>query len=126
MMIRVAVGITAVLVLGAVAFCTWGDEFLRVEPGLPAERVDAVVVLAGPPEEDRERVLVAVDLVQAGEAGVLLLLLAALGLGWLCLLGPLSGRLEESLLRLASGLPSLTPTSSPTIICLPPHSITAP
>ncbi len=82
MIIRVAVGITAVLVLGAVAFCTWGDEFLRIEPGLPTERVDAVVVLAGPPEEDRERVLVAVDLVQAEEAGMLLLPLRHRALEW--------------------------------------------
>lgn len=79
---RVAWGVAAVLLAGAMAFCTWGDEFLRIEPGLPVERTDAVVVLAGPPYEDRERVLVAVDLMQAGEAGVLLLPLRHRALEW--------------------------------------------
>jgi hypothetical protein len=82
MVVRVGVCIAAVVVFGAVAFCVWGDEFLRIEPGLPAERVDAAVVLAGPPDEDRERVLVAVDLVQADEAGLLLLPLRHRALEW--------------------------------------------
>jgi len=39
-------------------------------------------VLAGPPDEDRERVLVAVDLVQAEEAGLLLLPVRHRALEW--------------------------------------------
>jgi hypothetical protein len=79
---RIAWGVAAIVLAGAVAFCAWGDSFLRIEPGLPVERMDAVVVLAGPPDEDRERVLVAVDLVQAGEAGMLLLPLRHRALEW--------------------------------------------
>lgn len=45
--------------------------------------------------------------------GTLLVILAALGLGWLCMFGPLAAPLEETLTRLAAGLPSLTPTGSP-------------
>jgi hypothetical protein len=82
MLLRVAAGIAAAVVMGTVAFCMWGDEFLRIEPGLPGERADAAVVLAGPPDEDRERVMVAVDLVQADEAGVLLLPLRHRALEW--------------------------------------------
>ena len=80
---RIAWGVAAIVLAGAVAFCTWGDEFLRIEPNLPVEQTDAVVVLAGGPYEDRERVLVAVDLVQAGgEAGVLVLPLRHRALEW--------------------------------------------
>ena len=82
MMVRVVACIAAVAALVTVSFCTWGDRFLRIEPGLPAERVDAAVVLAGPPDEDRERVLVAVDLVQAEEARLLLLPLRHRALEW--------------------------------------------
>jgi len=82
MLLRGGIALAAVALVGAVAFCTWGDEFLRIEPGLPAERADAAVVLAGPPDEDRERVLVAVDLVHADEAGLLLLPLRHRALDW--------------------------------------------
>jgi len=82
MIYRLAVGITAVLIAGIVVFFIWGNDFLTIEPGLPMQRVDVAVVLAGPPEEDRERVLVAVDLVKAEEAGILLLPLRHRALEW--------------------------------------------
>jgi hypothetical protein len=82
MIYRLAVGITAVLMGGIVAFFIWGNDFLCIEQGLPAQRVDAAVVLAGPPDEDRERVLVAVDLVQAEEARLLLLPVRHRALEW--------------------------------------------
>lgn len=82
MIYRLAVGITAVLIGGLVAFFIGGNDFLCAEPGQPAQRVDVAVVLAGPPDEDRERVLVAVDLVQAEEAGFLMLPVRHRALGW--------------------------------------------
>lgn len=82
MIYRLAVGITAVLMGGIVAFSIWGNDFLCIEQGLPAQRVDVAVVLAGPPDEDRERVLVAVDLVQAEGADFLLLPVRHRALGW--------------------------------------------
>jgi hypothetical protein len=82
MIYRLVVGITAVLVAGVVVFLVWGNDFLNIQPGLPGQRVDVAVVLAGPPEEDRERVLVAVDLVQAEEAGILVLPMRHRALEW--------------------------------------------
>jgi uncharacterized SAM-binding protein YcdF (DUF218 family) len=82
MIYRLAVGITAFLIAGIGVFFIWGNDFLCTEPGLPAQRVDVAVVLAGPPDEDRERVLVAVDLVQAEEAGLLMLPVRDRALGW--------------------------------------------
>jgi hypothetical protein len=82
MIYRLAVGITAVLSAGIIVFFIWGNDFLGIEPGLPTQRVDVAVVLAGPPEEDRERVLVAVDLVQAEEAGILVLPVRHRALEW--------------------------------------------
>jgi len=82
MIYRLAVGITAVLIAGIVAFFIWGNDFLGIEPGLPMQRVDVAVVLAGPPDEDRERVLVAVDLVHAEEAGILVLPVRHRALEW--------------------------------------------
>ena len=82
MIYRWAVGITALGLGAMVVFFAWGNDFLCIEPGLPVRRVDVAVVLAGPPDEDRERVLVAVDLVQAEEAGWLLLPLRHRALGW--------------------------------------------
>jgi len=82
MIYRLAVGITAVLIGGIVAFFIWGNDFLCIEPGLPAQRVDVAVALAGPLDEDRERVLVAVDLLQAEEADFLLLPVRHRALEW--------------------------------------------
>jgi len=82
MIYRLAVGITIVLTGVIVGFFIWGNDFLCTEPGLPAQRVEVAVVLAGPPDEDRERVLVAVDLVQAEEAGLLLLPVRHRALEW--------------------------------------------
>jgi uncharacterized SAM-binding protein YcdF (DUF218 family) len=67
---------------GIVAFFIWGNDFLCIEPGLPAQRVDVAVALAGPLDEDRERVLVAVDLLQAEEADFLLLPVRHRALEW--------------------------------------------
>ena len=82
MIYRLAVGITAVLMGGIVAFFIWGNDFLCIEQGLPAQRVDVAVALAGPPDEDRERVLGAVDLLQAEEADLLLLPVRHRALEW--------------------------------------------
>lgn len=82
MIYRLAVGITAVLMGGTVAFFIWGNDFLCIEQGLPAQRVDVAVALAGPLDEDRERVLVAVDLLQAEEADFLLLPVRHRALEW--------------------------------------------
>jgi len=82
MIYRLAVGITVVLTGVIVGFFIWGNDFLCTEPGLPAQRVDVAVVLGGPPDEDRERVLGAVDLVQAEEAGLLLLPVRHRALEW--------------------------------------------
>jgi uncharacterized SAM-binding protein YcdF (DUF218 family) len=82
MIYRLAVGITAVLMGVVAVFITWGHDFLCTEPGLPAQRVDAAVVLAGPPDEDRERVLVAADLVLAEKASLLMLPVRHRALEW--------------------------------------------
>jgi hypothetical protein len=81
MMQRLAVG-AALASLGVLAaFLAWGNDFLCARsPELG--RADLAVVLAGPPEEDRERVLVAADLVEADEARFLLLPLRHRALEW--------------------------------------------
>lgn len=82
MFCRLTVILTALAGGGMFVFLFWGNEFLCIEPGLPTERVDVAVVLAGPPDEDRERVLVAVELVQAEEARLLLLPVRHRALEW--------------------------------------------
>lgn len=67
---------------GLVGFLVWGNDFLSMEPGQLFDKADLAVVLAGSPPEDRERVLVAVDLVQAEEARVLLLPVRHRALDW--------------------------------------------
>jgi uncharacterized SAM-binding protein YcdF (DUF218 family) len=67
---------------GLAGFLLWGNEFLSMEPGQLVEKADLAVVLAGAPPEDRERVLVAVDLVQAEEARMLLLPVRHRALDW--------------------------------------------
>jgi uncharacterized SAM-binding protein YcdF (DUF218 family) len=67
---------------GLAGFLLWGNEFLSMEPGQLVEKADLAVVLAGAPPEDRERVLVAVDLVQAEEARMLLLPVRHRALEW--------------------------------------------
>jgi hypothetical protein len=82
MIYRATIGAVLFLLAGLAAFLTWGHDLLCLEAGLPAGKADAVVVLAGPPEEDRERVLVAVDLVLADEAQYLVLPLRHRALEW--------------------------------------------
>jgi uncharacterized SAM-binding protein YcdF (DUF218 family) len=79
---RLAVGIAVAALGGMVVFGVWGNDFLCVEPGLPVHRVDVAVALAGPPDEDRERLMVAVDLVRSNEAGLLLLPVRHRALDW--------------------------------------------
>jgi uncharacterized SAM-binding protein YcdF (DUF218 family) len=68
---------------GLAGFLIWGNDFLSMEAGrLGGEKADLAVVLAGAPPEDRERVLVAVDLVQAEEARLLLLPVRHRALEW--------------------------------------------
>jgi len=81
-MYRWALGGIGVAVAGVVGFLVWGNDFLSMEPGQLGEKADLAVVLAGGPAEDRERVLVAVDLVQAEEARVLLLPVRHRALDW--------------------------------------------
>jgi len=81
-MYRWALGGIGVAVVGLVSFLVWGNDFLGMEPGLLSEKADLAVVLAGAPPEDRERVLVAVDLVQADEARLLLLPVRHRAIDW--------------------------------------------
>lgn len=79
---RWAVGAIGLALAGLAGFLLWGNEFLSMEPGQLVEKADLAVVLAGAPPEDRERVLVAVDLVQAEEARMLLLPVRHRALEW--------------------------------------------
>lgn len=81
-MYRWALGGIGVAVVGLASFLVWGNDFLGTEPGLLSEKADLAVVLAGAPPEDRERVLVAADLVQAEEARVLLLPVRHRAIDW--------------------------------------------
>jgi hypothetical protein len=55
-MVRVVMGVTVVLIIGLAAFLGGGHRFLCHRDGTPPGPADLVVVLAGPPDEDRERV----------------------------------------------------------------------
>jgi uncharacterized SAM-binding protein YcdF (DUF218 family) len=81
-MLRWIIGGIGAAAAGMIGFLVWGDDFLGMEPGPLGDNADVVVVLAGSPPEDRERVLVAVDLVQAGAARVLLLPVRHRALEW--------------------------------------------
>jgi len=81
-MYRWALGGIGVAVVGLASFLVWGNDFLGTETGLLSEKADLAVVLAGAPPEDRERVLVAVDLVQADEARILLLPVRHRAIDW--------------------------------------------
>jgi uncharacterized SAM-binding protein YcdF (DUF218 family) len=76
------VGAFGLAAAGLASFLVWGNDFLSIEPGQLAAKVDLAVVLAGAPAEDRERVLVAADLVQAEEARMLLLPVRHRALEW--------------------------------------------
>ncbi len=81
-MYRWVVGGVGLVLAGLVGFLVWGNDFLSMEPGQIGEKADLAVVLAGAPPEDRERVLVAVDLVQAEESRVLLLPVRHRAIDW--------------------------------------------
>lgn len=81
-MVRWLVGSVGLALAGLVGFLSWGNDFLSMEPGQIGEKADLAVVLAGAPPEDRERVLVAVDLVQAEEARMLLLPVRHRAIDW--------------------------------------------
>jgi hypothetical protein len=81
-MYRWLVGSVGLVLAGLVGFLAWGNDFLSMEPGQIGEKADLAVVLAGAPPEDRERVLVAVDLVQAEEARMLLLPVRHRAIDW--------------------------------------------
>ena len=81
-MYRWLVGSVGLVLAGLVGFLAWGNDFLSMEPGQIGEKVDLAVVLAGAPPEDRERVLVAVDLVQADGARILLLPVRHRAIDW--------------------------------------------
>lgn len=81
-MLRWIIGGIGAAAVGVIGFLVWGNDFLSMEPGPLGGQADVVVVLAGAPQEDRERVLVAVDLVQAEEARMLLLPVRHRALEW--------------------------------------------
>ena len=81
-MFRWLLGVLGVAAAALAGFLVWGNDFLSMEPGQLIEKADLAVVLAGAPSEDRERVLVAADLVQAEEARVLLLPVRHRALEW--------------------------------------------
>jgi uncharacterized SAM-binding protein YcdF (DUF218 family) len=81
-MYRWLVGSVGLVLAGLVGFLAWGNDFLSMEPGQIGDKADLAVVLAGAPPEDRERLLVAVDLVQAEEARMLLLPVRHRAIDW--------------------------------------------
>jgi uncharacterized SAM-binding protein YcdF (DUF218 family) len=81
-MVRWLIGGIGVALAGLAGFLVWGNDFLSVEPEPLTDKADLAVVLAGAQPEDRERVLVAVDLVQADEARMLLLPIRHRALEW--------------------------------------------
>lgn len=70
------------LAAGVAAFLIWGHDFLCFSEEHPLQPMDLVVALAGPPDEDRERILSAVDLITADQAPTLLLPLRHRALEW--------------------------------------------
>jgi len=81
-MVRWMLGLLGLAAAGLASFLVWGNDFLSMPPGPLVDKADLAVVLAGAPPEDRERVLVAADLVQADEARVLLLPVRHRALEW--------------------------------------------
>jgi len=81
-MVRVVMGITVVLIIGLAAFLGGGHHYLCHWDGAVPSSVDLVVVLAGPPDEDRERVAAGVALARAGRHRFMLLPLRHRALTW--------------------------------------------
>ncbi len=55
-MVRVVMGVTVGLIIGLAAFLGGGNRFLCPREGTVPGSAELVVVLAGPLDEDRERV----------------------------------------------------------------------
>lgn len=81
-MVRVVMGVTVVLIIGLAAFLGGGHHFLCHREGTVPGSADLVVVLAGPLDEDRERVVAGVALARAGENRFMLLPLRHRALTW--------------------------------------------
>jgi hypothetical protein len=81
-MVRVVMGVTVVLIIGLAAFLGGGHRFLCHRDGTTLGAADLVVVLAGPPDEDRERVAAGVALTRAGKHSFMLLPLRHRALTW--------------------------------------------
>ena len=81
-MVRVVMGVTVVLIIGLAAFLGGGHRFLCHREGTLPGVADVVVVLAGPPDEDRERVAAGAALTHAGHHRFMLLPLRHRALTW--------------------------------------------
>jgi hypothetical protein len=81
-MVRVVMGVTVVLIVGLAAFLGGGHHFLCGPDGPAPGAADLVVVLAGPLDEDRERVAAGVALTRAGQDRFMLLPLRHRALTW--------------------------------------------
>jgi len=81
-MYRWVVGGIGLALAGVVGFLVWGHDFLCMETEQLMDKADLAVVLAGAQLEDRERLLVAVDLELAEEARMLLLPMRHRALEW--------------------------------------------
>ncbi|MBI5578602.1 MAG: YdcF family protein [Deltaproteobacteria bacterium] len=81
-MVRVAMGVTVVLIIGLAVFLGAGHRFLCHQDGTAPGPADLIVVLAGPPDEDRERVAAGVALANAGQHRFMLLPLRHRALTW--------------------------------------------
>jgi hypothetical protein len=81
-MYRWVVGVIGAVVALLAAFLIWGNDFLSAGTGPLGIKADLAVALAGAQPEDRERVLMAVDLVQAEAARMLLLPVRHRALEW--------------------------------------------
>jgi uncharacterized SAM-binding protein YcdF (DUF218 family) len=74
--------VTSMFLLVVVVFLIWGERFLWVGDHSDGQRADVVVVLAGGPEEDPERVQAGAAMVEDGIAKFLLLPLRHKSLEW--------------------------------------------
>jgi hypothetical protein len=81
-MVRGVMGVTIVLIVGLAAFLGGGHRFLCHREGTAPGAADLVVVLAGPSDEDRERVVAGVALTHAGHHRFMLLPLRHRALTW--------------------------------------------
>jgi hypothetical protein len=81
-MVRVVMGVTVVLIVGLAAFLGGGHQFLCHRDGPAPGPAELVVVLAGPQDEDRERVAAGVAFTRAGQHRFMLLPLRHRALTW--------------------------------------------